>query len=178
LYLDAVAFPRRFGKPDLFVTMTANPAWKEISESIPVGSHWVHHQDIVGRVFYMKLRAMMDFIVKKQLFGVVLSYCYRIEWQARGMPHAHILIILENKIMAPRHIDNVVWAEIPCPVTHPVLHAIVIKRMIHAPCDDTPQSHCRTKKKDGMCYRHFPKELNSATTVVGIHNLHLSIWLC
>jgi hypothetical protein len=29
LYLDAVALPRRFGKPDLFVTMTCNPNWDD-----------------------------------------------------------------------------------------------------------------------------------------------------
>lgn len=70
-YLDAVALPRRFGKPDMFITMTANPQWPEISSAIPANSHWSYHQDIVGRVFYMKLLALMDFIVNKQLFGEV-----------------------------------------------------------------------------------------------------------
>jgi len=46
LYLDAVALPRRFGKPDLFVTMTCNPHWAEITDNIPQGSHWKHHMDI------------------------------------------------------------------------------------------------------------------------------------
>jgi hypothetical protein len=167
LYLDAVALPRRYGKPDLFVTMTANPAWREITESIPAGSHWTHHQDIVARVFYLKFKAMMNLIVKKKLFGEVLAYVYRIEWQARGMPHVHILIILKDKIFAPRHIDAVVWAEIPCPTQYPVLHTIVCKRMIHDPCDTRPDAPCRKKKDDGNCYRHFPKDFNSATTVVG-----------
>jgi hypothetical protein len=170
LYLDAVALPRRFGKPDLFITMTANPAWKEISESIPAGSHWTHHQDIVARVFYLKFKAMMDLIVKKKLFGEVLGHVWRIEWQARGMPHAHILIILKNKILSPRHIDEVVWAEIPCPTTHPILHSIVLKRMIHDPCDTSPEARCRQKKNDGTCYRFFPKEFNTVTTVVGMNS--------
>jgi hypothetical protein len=167
LYLDAVALPRRFGKPDLFITMTANPAWREISESIPVGSHWTHHQDVVARVFYLKFKALMDVVVKKKLFGEVLAYVWRIEWQARGMPHVHILIILKNKIIAPRHIDEIVWAEIPCPIQHPVLHAIVCQRMIHGPCDSTPDAPCRKKTDDGTCYRHFPKAFNTATTVTG-----------
>ena len=46
LYLDAVALPRRFGKPDLFVTMTCNPTWNEIADNIPAGSHWKYHMDI------------------------------------------------------------------------------------------------------------------------------------
>ena len=167
LYLDAVALPRRFGKPDLFITMTANPAWREISESIPVGSHWTHHPDVVARVFYLKFKAMMDVVVKKKLFGEVLAFVWRIEWQARGMPHVHILIILKNKIIAPRHIDDIVWAEIPCPILHPVLHAIVCQRMIHDPCDSRPDAPCRKKSDDGTCYRHFPKAFNTATTVAG-----------
>jgi hypothetical protein len=167
LYLDALALPRKFGKPDLFITMTANPQWREIQDAIPPGSHWKHHQDIVARVFYMKLKAMMDVIVKNKLFGEVLGFCYRIEWQARGMPHAHILIILKTKIESPRHIDSVVWAEIPCPVKYPILHAIVMQRMIHSPCDMNTESPCRQKTKDGQCRRHFPKEFNTVTTLVG-----------
>ncbi len=72
-YLDAVALPRRFGKPDLFVTMTANPMWPEITSALPAGSHWQHHPDIVARVFMMKLSAMLDFIVKKEIFGEVVD---------------------------------------------------------------------------------------------------------
>ena len=159
--------PRRFGKPDLFITMTANPKWPEITRAIPHGSHWVHHQDIVARVFYLKLQAMIDIIVKKQLFGEVLAYVYRIEWQARGMPHAHCLFILKTKLLSPRVIDTIVWAEIPCPRKYPVLHDIVCQRMIHEPCDSNAAAPCRKKNDRGTCHRHFPKNLNTVTTVVG-----------
>ena len=162
-----MALPRKFGKPDLFITMTANPSWPEITSAIPAGSHWTHHQDIVGRVFFMKFKAMLDIVVNKQLFGEVLAYVYRIEWQARGMPHAHSLFILRNKILTARDIDKIVWAEIPCPVRYPVLNAIVCERMIHTPCDSNPESLCLQKNGQGTCYRHFPKNFNSVTTVVG-----------
>jgi len=108
LYLDSVALPRRFGKPDLFITMTCNPHWAEIKNNIPPGSHWKFHQDIVNRVFHMKLMALLDVLTHKKLFGEVLAFVYRIEWQARGMPHAHILIILKTKILSARHIDEIV----------------------------------------------------------------------
>jgi hypothetical protein len=29
----------------------------------------------------MKMKAMLDVIIKKKLFGPVLAYCCRIEWQ-------------------------------------------------------------------------------------------------
>jgi hypothetical protein len=31
LYQDSMALVRKFGKPDLFITMTCNPNWKDIS---------------------------------------------------------------------------------------------------------------------------------------------------
>ena len=163
--------------------MTANPQWPEISSALPAGSHWTHHPDIVARVFNMKLLAMIDMIFKRQIFGEVrapqsfesgllyglqvVAYVYRIEWQARGMPHAHCLFILRNKLLSPRHIDKIVWAEIPCPRKYPVLHSIVCKRMIHDPCDNNSDALCLQKNGKGTCYRHFPKRLNTATTIIG-----------
>ena len=162
--------------------MTANPQWPEITSALPVGSHWTHHPDIVARVFNMKLLAMIGMIVKRQIFGEVrvsqcfdirahmlqvAAYVYRIEWQARGMPHAHCLFILRNKLLSPRLIDKVVWAEIPCPRKYPALHTIVCKRMIHDPCDSNEDALCLKKNGKGTCYRHFPKRLNSATTIIG-----------
>jgi hypothetical protein len=78
-----MALPRRFGKPDLFITMTCNPTWPEIEAEIPRGSHWVHHPDIVARVFLLKLNELMDEICEKKLFGKVLGHVHRIEWQVR-----------------------------------------------------------------------------------------------
>lgn len=121
----------------------------------------------VDRVFALKLKAMMDVIVKKKLFGPVLAHVCRIEWQARGMPHAHILIILQNKIISPRQIDEVVWAEVPDPDKYPVLHAIVSRCMVHDPCDERPDAGCREQRADGSCKRRFPKRCESTTTTHG-----------
>ena len=33
-YQDAMALVRKFGFPDLFITMTANPAWQEIANKL------------------------------------------------------------------------------------------------------------------------------------------------
>jgi hypothetical protein len=84
LYMDAMALPMKFGKPDFFITFTCNPRWLEIARSIPVHSHWRHHPDLVARVFMLKLRALLHDIVKDAVFGPVCAYVYRIEWQARG----------------------------------------------------------------------------------------------
>jgi len=65
-YQDAMCIVREYGKPDLFVTFTCNPKWKEITEEIGEGEHSYFRPDIVSRVFHGKLQAMKEDIVKKQ----------------------------------------------------------------------------------------------------------------
>ena len=81
LYLDAMALPRKFGKPDMFVTFTCNPKWQEIRDALPVGAHWKFHPDIVARAFMLKLKEFMHDIVHNEIFGAVKAYVWRIEWQ-------------------------------------------------------------------------------------------------
>ncbi|GFR05227.1 uncharacterized protein LOC104236095 [Trichonephila clavata] len=55
---------------------------------------------------------------------------YSIEWQKRGLPHAHILIWMMEKI-TPIRIDEIISAEIPDIEIDKDLHDIVSKNMIH-----------------------------------------------
>jgi hypothetical protein len=168
LYLDAMALPKKFGKPDLFLTFTCNPDWPEIREALPPRSHWRFHSDIIARVFALKVSALIDDINRGQIFGPARAYVYRVEWQARGLPHVHMLIILENKILSARHIDEVISAELPDPVVDPELSALVIKHMLHPQCDICDTYGCR-RDKDGRvcdCERRFPKPLCRETVVI------------
>jgi hypothetical protein len=36
-YMDAIALVQRFGKPDIFLTMTCNPKWDEIKRELYLG---------------------------------------------------------------------------------------------------------------------------------------------
>lgn len=61
---------------------------------------------------------------------------YTIEFQKRGLPHAHILIFLHssNKYPTPNGIDHIISAEIPNKDTHEELYNLVKTHMIHGPC--------------------------------------------
>lgn len=168
LYMDAMALPKKFGKPDIFLTMTCNPHWPEIQNALPPNSHYRHHPDIVARVFMLKLRALIHDIVDAEIFGPVHAYIYRIEWQARGLPHAHMLIILRDKILSARQIDAVVCAEMPDPVKDPVLHALVTKHMLHPQCDVDDSLGCRRDKNNHVCacVRFYPKDMSKDTVVM------------
>lgn len=168
LCLDAMALPLRFHKPDLFITITCNPLWPEIAAAIPARSHWRFHPDIVGRVFMMKFHSILAEITDSKLFGEVLAFVWRVEWQARGLPHIHMLLILADRLLSAASIDKIVSAEFPDPVTRPHLHDAVAKFMVHGPCDERPNLSCR-KNKDGSvgpCSRQYPKEFIGATRVL------------
>ncbi|GFT87492.1 helitron_like_N domain-containing protein [Trichonephila clavipes] len=55
---------------------------------------------------------------------------YSVEWQKRGLPHAHILVWFIDKIR-PEEIDSIISAEIPDPSTDQLLFDIVTTNMIH-----------------------------------------------
>ena len=88
-HMDAMAIVHIYGKPDIFLTMTCNPKWEEISNELLPGQTAQDRPDIVARVFYGKLEAMKDILFKKHILGVVVAYVYVNEFQKRGLPHAH-----------------------------------------------------------------------------------------
>ncbi|XP_021744629.1 uncharacterized protein LOC110710611 [Chenopodium quinoa] len=107
-YLNAMSLVQRFGKPDLFVTMTYNANWLEIKQELAVGEKVQDRPDIVARIFRAKVLALKHLIKKKKVFGEVATMIYVIEFQKRGLPHAHFLIILKQdyKIKCPADFDK------------------------------------------------------------------------
>ena len=99
-------------------------------------------------------------IVKKKVFGKVISYVYTIEFQKRGLPHAHLLITLhpDNKIITPDDVDKHICAEIP--LNNKQLQKLVIKHMLHGPHDS--KSPCLDDKK--ICKKKFPKKFTNQTS--------------
>jgi hypothetical protein len=51
-YQDSMAIVRHFGKPDLFVTMTCNKDWPEITQNLEAGQTAYDRPDIVARVSF------------------------------------------------------------------------------------------------------------------------------
>jgi hypothetical protein len=59
-YMDAMALVRRFGKPDIFLTMTCNPKWEEIKRELYSGQTPQDRSDLVVQVFKAKLEELKD----------------------------------------------------------------------------------------------------------------------
>eukprot|EP00966_Prymnesium_polylepis_P257759 5954856-Prymnesium_polylepis.2 len=102
--------------------MTCNPKWPEIIESLPAGHTAEERPDIVARVFRIKCDELMDDLKKKGIFGRTVAHLHVIEFQHRGLPHAHILIILaaEHRLKSPEDIDACISAELPVKPIEPL----------------------------------------------------------
>ncbi|XP_044360895.1 uncharacterized protein [Triticum aestivum] len=162
-FLDAMAIVQRWGKPDYFITMTCNPYWEEITEKLLPGQLPQDRPDLVARVYKAKQRDMMDLLTKGKHFGEVAAYVHVIEFQKRGLPHEHILLIMKakSKLATPDDYDRVICAEIPDKEKHPVLHDLVVKHMLHGPCGELKKScPCMI---DGQCRFHYPRDFCDAT---------------
>ncbi len=115
--------------------MTRNSQWKEITEALLPGQSAHERSDIVARVFEMKGRQLLDDIIKKGVLGVVTAYLAVIEFQKRGLPHMHVLLILDENTR-PKSVDDYdrfMCTEIP-PPTCPLLKHFVMRFHIHGPC--------------------------------------------
>ncbi|XP_075096268.1 uncharacterized protein LOC107806316 [Nicotiana tabacum] len=160
-YMDAMALVQRFGKPDLFITMTCNPDWVEIQENLCEGQLAQDRPDLVTRVFRAKLQDLKDQIFKKKIFGPVAAHVFVVEFQKRGLPHIHLLIILEQgyKITLADQYDKFISAELPDEEEYPLLHDLVVKHMMHGPCGKhRPTNSCM---KDGQCKNHYPRPFSN-----------------
>ncbi|XP_024392361.1 uncharacterized protein [Physcomitrium patens] len=163
LFHDSMVLVRVLGKPDLFVTMTYNPTWPEILDELEPGQSPPDRPDIVVRIFELKLRALMDEITKKNVMGETIAFCYTIEFQKRGLPHAHILLWLKDKVNDCDLVDRIVCAEIPDLDRQPQLYAAVAKHMMHGPCGfDNPNCPCM---KDDRCTKKYPMQAQDTTEV-------------
>lgn len=161
LFQDSMAICRRYRKPDIFLTMTANPKWPEVEEALlelAGGDHTrkqtaAERPDIVARVFHLKKKALLK-MIKDGFFGGLAADVYTIEFQKRGLPHMHLLIFLRepDKIRDAAMVDSIVSARLPDPVTQPALYSTVTRMMLHGPCD------ARCKSDSGSCNKRYPRD--------------------
>ena len=179
-FLDAMAICREHGRPEYFITMTSNPRWLEITAELREGQVPEDRPEVVARVFRQKLNVLLDVINKGSIFGQVIAHFATIEFQKRGLPHAHLLVIVAegDRLTTPEQVDSVICAELPPdPATAETeeerkqmqrLLDIVGTNMIHGPCGPAyPKSPCM---EDGKCPKLFPKAYQKHTVIDAVSN--------
>lgn len=79
---DAMSYVQHFGRPDLFITMTANPTWVEITRELLPGQQPADRPDLTIRVFDLKRKALLQRI--RTAFGMQVAHVCALEYQKRG----------------------------------------------------------------------------------------------
>ena len=94
-----------------------------------------------------------------------IAVLHTVEFQKRGLPHAHIIIwnSADTSNPTPAMIDKHISAEIPDPKLDPLGYVLVAEHMIHGPCGkQNPKCPCM---KNNKCSKHFPKTYQDDTAV-------------
>ena len=68
LYQNSMAIVQHFGKPTLFVTMTANPKWSEIVNELASGQTAQDNPALIAIVFNLKWKMLLKNL--REMFGI------------------------------------------------------------------------------------------------------------
>ncbi|XP_019163439.1 PREDICTED: uncharacterized protein LOC109159782 [Ipomoea nil] len=153
-YQDAMAICRWIGYPDLFITFTCNPKWPEVQRFLKDQRLKPEDRpDIICRLFKIKLDALIADCRKNKLFGPVAGVIYTIEFQKRGLPHAHILLFLEKskEVRQVLTLDNIICAEIPDEKKDAEYYQAVEEFMMHGPCGKVRTNSPCMKERQWQC---------------------------
>ncbi|RYQ92669.1 hypothetical protein Ahy_B09g098882 [Arachis hypogaea] len=137
---DVFAICRYAGYPSYFITMTYNPEWDEIKKEVtPIRLKAKDRPDILCRVFKIKLDDVCT-----------------IECQKRGLPHAYILLFMND-------IDKHITSEIPDENENPNLYGAIQNYMVHGPCG--PYNKNSPCMKNESCSKFYHKEFRQQTLI-------------
>ncbi len=184
---DLQAMIRQLGTPTFFCTFSAaEMRWPEVITAIKAqqGEHvdfsqldWTTKCEIlrsnpvtVMRMFEKRVDALMTHLLLSpaQPIGEVQDYFYRVEFQARGSPHIHLLVWIKDAPEFEREsdgdvcdfIDRNITCQLPDSSADPELHRIVTEVQLHS------RNHSKSCKKGNvMCRFGFPKLPVSSTTI-------------
>ena len=149
-------------QPDFFITMTCNPNWPEIVNNLKPGTKAEDRHDLNARVFRGYLDGMLTDLLKNGYMGRRIANTHVIEFQKRGLPHAHILVMLhpDDKPQCGEDLNDYVCAELP-PQDGPLRRA-VLQHMLHSECGPGSGQPCMDDD-DKYCKKNFPKEFAAET---------------
>jgi hypothetical protein len=139
LATSALVIVTELGDPTIFLTATCNPLWIEIQEMLLPGQSAFDRPDITDRIFKKKLGKLLINLRNGQYFGnsKIIYELRVIEYQHRGLPHAHLVFKLSdtpnrnNDEECYDWINHWISAELPDPIENNELYCKVSNHMLH-----------------------------------------------
>ena len=114
-YMNSMFIVNRYGKPNLFITMTCNLNLKEISENLEHYETAIDRPDIVVKVLHQEAQEFKELVMKGRVLRKCIAYTYVIEFQKGGLPQMNLLLFLDrnDKINTSEKVDELISVEIP-----------------------------------------------------------------
>jgi hypothetical protein len=106
------AISSQSGCPTFFLTFTMNPHWPDY-QALKRSDGNFSDSVIMAIVFKLKLSALMNFWRARRLLGGIRAFVWRVEYQKRGLPHAHILLWTDFETEDIEAVDSVVNVRYP-----------------------------------------------------------------
>ena len=164
LYHDAMAIVRYCDKPDLFITMTCNPQWIELLDCSVSRSNGAGQARLDRTSVQAEVGCFTQDLIDHEAFGKVAGYLYTIEFQKRGLPHAHILLILDHDSKPRTPKSSIAWSVRKFRTKFCSLNFMrpLFSCVFHGPCGKfRPTAPCMI---DGKCSKKYPKAYNDETS--------------
>jgi hypothetical protein len=150
---NALTIVLRKGHPTYFITFTCNANWPEIQENLLPGQTSSDRPILVARVFKLKLKQFLKAICKWD--GGCEYYFCTVEFQHRGLPHAHIALRVKQP---PPFTNNMKHIQVEMPdAGDDSYRKLVAKHLIHG-CRRKYADERTGVKEPFACLRHKKKK--------------------
>ncbi len=111
----------------------------------------------------MKVKALFKGVAKTGWFTKVIGNIWTREYQKRGLPHIHLLLIFppEHKVSITKDIDRLVSVELFLPENTPLFETVT-KCLLHGSCgQEYPNAPCMV---NSLCKKQYPRAFSEETT--------------
>ena len=92
---DIIAISNAIGHPDIFITMTCNSYCPEVQNELLRFQKENDRPDLCNRVCCMEFILLLMHLNEDEPFGEVISFLSVIEFQKKGLVHAHVIVFLD-----------------------------------------------------------------------------------
>jgi hypothetical protein len=135
-----------------------HPQWLEIKRALLLRQQPQDRPDLVTRMFKIKLKELINHIHKNHILGRTIAGIYVVEFQKRGLSHAHIFIFFteDYKPDTVKDVDRMISAELPNSETNKLAHETVVRCTMRGPCGAVfPNASCM---EEGKCKKQYPRK--------------------
>jgi hypothetical protein len=106
------AISSQFGCSTFFLTFSMHPHWPDYQALKLNSGNW-SDSTVMSIVFKSKLSALITFLQDRKVLGLINAFVWRVEYQKRGLPHAHIWLWTDFNAQNLDAVDSVINIQYP-----------------------------------------------------------------